>query len=311
VIEAEVAYSTLTENNLLREAVCKGVREDQQSPALPALLRGPLRAESSRRQTGVPRENILQLLPDAVPPSEEELAAYWAKVWKRALPHLARKPLKLVRHVRGTTFYHKSKLPPVPEAVHRLTIEKREGGEGTRLWVDDLAGLLALLEIGAVELHPWNTSIDDMEHADMLVFDLDPGEGVAWEFVIETALQLRQMLRDEGLEPWPKLTGGKGLHLMAPLDRTIDHDQTRAYAKRIAQRLAVTAPERYTLSSDPGRRAGRIFIDYLRNGRGTTAIGAWSPRARPGFPIATPVSWRQVHNGIRSDAFTMEKPPRR
>jgi bifunctional non-homologous end joining protein LigD len=203
------------------------------------------------------------------------------------------------------------KLPPVPEAVHRLTIEKREGGEGTRLWVDDLDGLLGLVEIGAVELHAWSATVDEIEQPDMLVFDLDPGEGVAWEFVIETALMLRRTLKAEGLEPWPKLTGGKGLHLMAPLDRTMDHDQARAYAKQIAQRLAATAPNRYTLASAPGKRAGRIFIDYLRNGRGTTAIGAWSPRARAGSPIAAPVSWRKVENGIRPDAFTMEKPPPR
>jgi bifunctional non-homologous end joining protein LigD len=119
------------------------------------------------------------------------------------------------------------------------------------------------------------------------------------------------MLKDEGLEPWPKLTGGKGLHLMAPLGPKIDHDEARAYARHIAQRLAATAPQRYTLSSDPGKRAGRIFIDFLRNGRGTTAIGTWSPRARPGFPIAAPVTWRQVENGIRSDAFTVEQRPRR
>jgi bifunctional non-homologous end joining protein LigD len=200
VVEAEVAYSTLTEKALLREAVFNGVREDQQSPAPPAPLRRPSRAESSRRQTGVPRENILQLLPDAVPPSKEELAAYWERVWKRALAHLGRRPLKLVRHTRGTTFYHKGPLPQVSEAVHRLTIEKREGGEGTRLWVEDLAGLLGLVEIGAVELHPWNASIDDIEHPDRLVFDLDPGEGVAWDFVIETALRLRRMLQDEGLD---------------------------------------------------------------------------------------------------------------
>jgi bifunctional non-homologous end joining protein LigD len=156
--------------------------------------------------------------------------------------------------------------------------------------VHDLASLLGLVEIGAVELHPWKASIDDIEHPDRLVFDLDPGEGVAWHFVIETALKLRRMLKEEGLAPWPKLTGGKGLHLMAPPDRTMDHDQARAYAKRIAQRLAATAPNRYTLAAAPGRRAGRIFIDYLGNGRGTTAIGAWSPRARAGFPIAAPVS---------------------
>ena len=178
VIEAEVAYNTVTENNLLREAVFKGVRDDLESPAPPP-RRSPVRSEGRQPGTGVPPENILQLLPDAVPPSKEELAAYWRKVWKRALPHLGRRPLKLVRHVRSTTFYHMGRLPPVPEAVHRLTIEKREGGEGTRLWVDDLEGLLGLVEIGAVELHPSNASVDNVERPDRLVFDLDPGEGVA------------------------------------------------------------------------------------------------------------------------------------
>jgi bifunctional non-homologous end joining protein LigD len=301
----------VTENNLLREAVFKGLREDRELPPARAVARTRLRTAGDRPRVAVPRENILQLLPDAVTPSKEELAAYWAKVWMRALADLGRRPLKLVRHVRGTTFYHMGKLPPVTEAVHSLSIEKREGGEGTRLWVDDLAGLLGLVEIGAVELHPWNASIDNIEHPDRLVFDLDPGEGVAWEFVIETALTLRRMLKDEGLEPWPKLTGGKGVHLMAPLEPKIDHDKARANAKRIAQRLAATAPDRYTLASAPEKRAGRIFIDYLRNGRGTTAIGTWSPRARPGFPIAAPVSWRQVENGIRPDAFTLDKPPPR
>jgi bifunctional non-homologous end joining protein LigD len=105
--------------------------------------------------------------------------------------------------------------------------------------------------------------------------------------------------------------GGKGLHLMAPLEPNIDHDEARAYAKRIAHRLAATAPDRYTISSAPEKRAGRIFIDYLRNGRGTTAIGACSPRARAEFPVAAPVSRRQVENGIRPDAFTMQKPARR
>jgi bifunctional non-homologous end joining protein LigD len=311
VIEAEVAYSTMTENELLREAVFKGLREDRGAPAARTPAGTPSRAQGRRDRIAVSRENVLQLLPDAVPPSKEELAAYWEKVWKRALAHLGRRPLKLVRHVRGTTFYHKGKLPPVPEAVHRLTIEKREGGEGTRLWVDDLAGLLGLVDIGAVELHPWNACVDDIEHPDRLVFDLDPGEGVAWEFVVETAVRLRAMLKNEGLEPWPKLTGGKGLHLMAPLDPMINHGRARAYGKRIAQRLTATAPDRYTLAAAPEKRTGRIFIDCLRNGRGTTAIGAWSPRARAGFPIAAPVSWRQVEHDIRPDAFTIYNPPRR
>jgi DNA primase len=125
----------------------------------------------------------LQLLPDAVVPSKEALADYWTKVAPRALKHLGRRPLKLVRHTKGTTFYHMGPLPPIPAAVHQLRIEKRGGGQGVRLWVDDLGGLLGLVEIGAVELHPWGATVDDIERPDLLVFDLDPGEGVGWDFI--------------------------------------------------------------------------------------------------------------------------------
>src|SRR3954463_1533363 len=118
--------------------------------------------------------------------------------------------------------------------------------------------------------------MDDIEHPDLLVFDLDPGAGVPWEFVIESALRLRKLLHEEGLDSWPKLTGGKGLHLMVPIERDISHDAARLYCKRLAQRLEATAPARYTISSAPAKRKKRIYIDYLRNGRGTTAIGAYS-----------------------------------
>ncbi|MFL4983676.1 MAG: DNA ligase D [Xanthobacteraceae bacterium] len=312
VVDAEIEYGGITDDGLLREAVFKGLREDLALPAVRApSIRPPAHAESSRHRGGVPRENILQLLPDAVVPSKEKLAAYWRKVAKRALRYLGRRPLKLVRHTRGTTFYHKGRLPPIPQSVHQLHIEKREGGEGVRVWVDDLAGLLGLIEMDAVELHPWAATIDDIEHPDRLVFDLDPGPGVEWEFVIETALKLRALLEAEGYNGWPKLTGGKGLHLMVPIEPKFSHDQARVYCRRMAQRLEAMAPDKYTTSSAPARRAGRIYIDYLRNGRGTTAIGADSPRARPEFPVATPVTWREVENGIAPDAFTMKRPPRR
>ncbi|MFL5069875.1 MAG: DNA ligase D, partial [Xanthobacteraceae bacterium] len=128
---------------------------------------------------------------------------------------------------------------------------------------------------------------------------------------IETALKLRALLEAEGYDSWPKLTGGKGLHLMVPIEPRFSHDQARVYCRRMTQRLEAMAPDKYTTSSAPARRAGRIYIDYLRNGRGTTAIGAYSPRAKPGFPVAAPVTWREVENGIAPDAFTMKRPPRR
>jgi bifunctional non-homologous end joining protein LigD len=259
----------------------------------------------------VPRENILQLLPDAVAPSKDELVRYWRKVGKRALHFLGGRPLKLVRHTHRTTFYHKGKLPPIPESVHQLRISKREGGEGVRVWVDDIEGLIGLVAMGAIELHPWAATVDDIERADRLVFDLDPGPGVAWGFVVETAFNLKRILEDEGHESWPKLTGGKGLHLMAPIEPRVSHDKARVYCRSLVERVAAAKPDAYTISPLPARRNNRIFLDYLRNGRGTTAVGAYSPRAREGFPVAAPVTWKDIERGVRPDAYTLRRPPRR
>lgn len=303
---AEVEYGALTDDGLLREAVFKGLRED----VAVRKVKGPRLVPGSggQRKLGVPNENILQLLADAVVPSKEELADYWKRVWRKALPHLGQRPLKLVRHVHGTTFYHKGPLPKgIPESVHQLRIQKREGGQGTRLWVDSLDGLLGLVELGAVELHPWNSTVEDFEHADRIVIDLDPGEEVEWEAVADTALELRALMKREGFETWPKLTGGKGVHLMAPLDEPMLHDQAHGVARSLCCEFAARDADRYILSAQ-ARRRGRIFLDYLRNGRGTTAIGTYSPRAREHFPIAAPVTWARIERGIRPDAFTIENP---
>ena len=312
VIDAEIAYSTRTPEGLLREAVFKGVRDDLAPPPPRKVRAVPKAAElpkqSSQPHIGVPRENILQLLPDAVVPSKEELAAYWSKIGKRALEHLGGRPLKLVRHSHNTTFYHRGKLPTVPDVVHQLKIEKREGGEGIRLWIDSVDGLIGLVAMGTVEIHPWNATVSDLEHPDRIVIDLDPGEGVEWAFVTDTALTMREMLKTEGLDSWPKLTGGKGIHLMAPIKATVTHFEAREFARTLAQRLSTT-DRRYLIVSDPTERAGKIFIDYLRNGRGNTAIGTYSPRARPGFPVAAKVTWKDIENGIPPDAFSISRPP--
>jgi bifunctional non-homologous end joining protein LigD len=129
--------------------------------------------------------------------------------------------------------------------------------------------------------------------------------------VIEAALATRELLLADGLDSWPKVTGGKGLHIMAPVDGKISHDEARRYAHAMMQRLAKKDPKRYLLSSAPTARSGRIFLDYLRNGRGNTAAGAFSPRVRAGYPIAAPITWAQVEAGIAPDAFTMRSPFRR
>jgi bifunctional non-homologous end joining protein LigD len=132
--------------------------------------------------------NVQRLLPNAVAPTTDDLKAYWRKAHRQALVHLGRRPLTLVRMEGGRVFFHTGGFHKIPEAVHAMTIEKREGGQGTRLWVDSLEGLLGLVDLGVVELHPWQATVDDIEVADLIVFDLDPGEGIEWGFVTETAL---------------------------------------------------------------------------------------------------------------------------
>jgi hypothetical protein len=141
--------------------------------------------------------------------------------------------------------------------------------------VDDLEGFFGLVEIGAVELHPWNAKVEDIEHADQIVIDLDPGEGVQWDAVVEAVLRMRDLMKTEGFATWPKLTGGKGIHLMAPLEYPVSHDEAHRTARRLVSALAARFPDDYILSAQAQRR-GRIFLDYLRNGRGTTAIGAYT-----------------------------------
>jgi bifunctional non-homologous end joining protein LigD len=252
-------------------------------------------------------ENIQRLVPDAVVPSKDDLTAYWKKVAKEALEYLGRRPLKLVRHVEGTTFFHQGRLPPVPDAVHQLRIETRAGGEGVRLWVDSLEGLLGLLEIGVVELHPWGSTVDDLERPDTLVFALEPDEAVDWKVVVETALRMRGLLKDESLDSWPKLTG-TGVHVMVPVVPDLDWDEAHGYSRSIAEKLAATAPERYVTAPPRDKRQGRLYVNWLCNGRGSTAVGAYSPIARRGFPIAAPVSWRGLENGIRPDAVSLLRP---
>jgi bifunctional non-homologous end joining protein LigD len=321
---AEVEFRAWTTDRQLRHASFKGLREDKapedvvaEEPRRPsaateftakAAVRRP--KKSSRGASGVPAENIQRVLPGAVAPPPETLAAYWRRVAKNALPYLACRPLTLVRHVNGLTFFHEGPLPPVPAFVRQLRMRKSGGEEGIRLWVDSLQGLLGLVEIGVVEVHPWGASVDDIDRPDTLVFDLDPGEGMAWSFVVETALELRDVLRSEGHDPWPKVTGGKGLHVMVPVEREMDWSAAKAYTRRIAEQVAATAPDRYTTSAALTKRPGRLFIDYLRNGRGTTAVGTYSPRARPGFPIAAPVTWAALETVTAPDTFNMQRPLR-
>ena len=177
--------------------------------------------------------------------------------------------------------------------------------------IEDLAGLLSLVQIGVLEIHPWGSTVDKLEQPDRITFDLDPDEGLAWQRVTEAALDTREMLAGLGLQSFVKTTGGKGLHVVVPLMPRLGWDEVKAFTKAVVEDMAKHHPERYTANQLKRMRRGRIYLDYLRNGRGATAVAAYSTRARPGATVSTPLFWDEVEAGIRPEGFTVTTIPAR
>jgi bifunctional non-homologous end joining protein LigD len=198
----------------------------------------------------------------------------------------------------------------MPEAIRRVTGPERKG-DALYPAIDDVEGLLGLVQIGVLEIHPWGARADDVEHPDRIVFDLDPDTDLAWGSVVEAAFEIRARLKAHGLESFVKTTGGKGLHVVAPVERSHDWAEVKGFSKALALAAVKDSPERYTATLAKSARQGKIFIDYLRNDRGSTAVAAYSPRARPGAPVASPVAWTALRRLPGSNAYTVETLPRR
>jgi bifunctional non-homologous end joining protein LigD len=161
------------------------------------------------------------------------------------------------------------------------------------------------VQSGVVEIHPWGSRADDLERPDRLIFDLDPGDDVGWPSVIEAASELRDRLKDVGLISFVKTSGGKGLHIVVPIEPTVSWDEAKAFTQKIAEGMSKDRPDRFIANMSKRLRGGRIFVDYLRNGRGATAVAAYSTRARPHAPVSTPISWDDLSESIRPDQFNV------
>ena len=230
------------------------------------------------------------------------------------VPHVADRPLSIVRcpeGERGACFYQKHAAPGVPKQVKRVRIRERGGGTASYLYVDDLPGVVALAQIGVLEIHPWGTRVERLERPDRLVLDLDPAPGLPWARVVEAAEEARALLKDLGLVSFVKTTGGKGLHVVVPLRPEAGWDALRSLGEGIGAEMTRRAPERYTINPLKAARRGRIFIDYLRNVRGATSVAAYSPRAKRGAPVSTPLAWSELSAKTRPEAFTVETVPKR
>jgi bifunctional non-homologous end joining protein LigD len=331
---AEVEFAGWTADNILRHASFQGLREDKNPCEVVYDPRKSPTAEQSTTQMRpsssdtevAPRardgsmmfEGVQLTHPDRVLYPEDhltklDLAQYYRAVADWALPNLVHRALTLVRCPGGQgkpCFYQKHLGKGAPDAIGHVDITEDDETVAYPV-IKDLAGLIGLAQMNVIEIHPSGATAEKLDTPDRITFDLDPDEGLAWPRVTEAAIDIREALLAIGLQSFAKTTGGKGLHVVVPLQPKLGWDDVKAFTKWVADQFVAQSPDRFTANQAKRARRGRIYIDYLRNSRGATAIGAYSPRARPGATVSTPLFWEEVENGVRPEGFTITTVPRR
>lgn len=308
---AEVEFRAWTADGLLRHASFRGLREGK--PATAVVRESGPAAKTSKP----PKRRVTLTHPDRVYwPDEgitkEGLADYHAQLWPRIAPFIVGRPLALLRcpgGIDGPRFFQKHGWKGISKHI-ALVKDPGKTAENAMVAINDLDGLMALVQSAALEIHPWGTTVADWDRPDTITMDLDPAEGVAWDAVVAGAQQVRQRLEDAGLTAFVKTSGGKGLHVVAPLVPGADWPTVTAFAKGLAEAMAKDAPDAYVSTVARSKRKGRILIDWLRNQRGMTAVAAYSPRARAGAPVSMPVAWEELER-IGPACFTVTNTPAR
>ena len=307
VLVAEIDFAELTREGHIRHGVFKGLREDK--PAKRVVEEKPMdevkpRAKGRRKSDGKPGdiEGVRLTSPERVVfegqgITKRDLAEYYVMVADRMLVHAGKRPLSLVRCPQGgqkACFFQKHDTGGFPPQMGHVDIREKDGENAVYLSLDGLGSILAAVQMGTMEFHIWGAHNDDVDKPDRLVFDLDPDESLGFADVRQAALELRDRLADGGLTSFPMVTGGKGIHIVVPLVRRQDWPTLKDFARGFAEAVTRDEPDRFVATMSKARRKGRIFIDWLRNERGSTAIAPYSTRARKDAPVATPVSWDEL-----------------
>ena len=236
--------------------------------------------------------------------TKQQVADYYRAVAPLLLPELVRRPVTLVRCPDGVDspcFFQKHHADSFGPNVHAVAIVEKDGGSEDYPYVEDIAGVLDLVQMNVLELHLWGARIEDLEHPDRLVFDLDPGPGIEWKALVAAARDVRARLQAMGVESFARLSGGKGLHVVLPIRPGPTWDDARDFCEGLADAMTEQSPDRYVATASKAKRNGVIFIDWLRNGRGATSVASWSLRARKEAGAAVPVAWGELGR-LRSGA---------
>jgi bifunctional non-homologous end joining protein LigD len=231
--------------------------------------------------------------------TKQELADYYVAVAEHLLPHIADRPLSVVRCPGGNSkpcFFQKHVGLGLPEGVKTVTIKSSKSGEKEDfITVDSSQGLIGLAQMGVLEIHPWGARNKSLDKPDRIVFDLDPDATIGWKTLADTAQELRKRLDKVALKSFVKTTGGKGLHVVVPIRSDREWSDVKEFAHHLVMEMERAQPELYVTKMTKATRKNRIYLDYLRNDRGATSVAPFSPRARQGVPVAMPLEWAELH----------------
>jgi bifunctional non-homologous end joining protein LigD len=317
----EVAFTEFTTEGILRHPSFIALREDKPASQVVVetpkkLPKGAKKASGKMPEYATPESfGITISNPDrAIYPTEKitkhELASYYAAVDPLLMVDVRNRPITLIRCPQGRAkkcFFQKHDTGSMGEHVKHVPIREKKGEVQDYLYFDDIRGVLSAVQMGTIEFHGWGSRADGVEHPDRLVFDLDPDEGLDFGAVRDAARRLRELLGELGLETFPMLTGGKGIHVIAPLDQSADWQAVSSFAERFSRAVSEAEPERFTANMRKVQRKGRIFLDWLRNQRGSTAVMPYSARAREGAPVAAPIAWEELDDYEGGNAFTIRE----
>jgi bifunctional non-homologous end joining protein LigD len=239
--------------------------------------------------------------------TKAEVFAYYEKAAARMLPYAGGRPIAIVRcpdGLKSACFFQKHWMQGLHKSVAKVSIGD-DPDEQNYMQVTDPTDVLALAQFGMLELHVWGSKSEELEEPDTIVFDLDPGPDVSWKRVVAASLELREQLEDFGLAAWARVTGGKGVHVVVPIKPELGWDVVKSFTQEVARSMEKRDPRSYVSVMSKSKRGGRIFVDYLRNGRGSTAVTSYSLRARPGLPVAVPVFWEELAELSGAAVFTI------
>src|SRR5205814_8963688 len=263
---------------------------------------------------GVQVSNPDKLLYPEARLSKRDLALYYAAVGDWMLPHVRDRPLTLVRCPNGwdqKCFYQKNVAGGTDDAISRVAITNSDGSESQYMMANSVTAIVALLQMGVLEIHPWGSRSKSLGHPDRIVLDLDPDDDLPWDDVKQAVLVVKTLVENLGLVPFLKTTGGKGFHVVVPIKPTVAWNHVKGFTNAIAELLARTFPDRFTAKLLKVSRRGKIFIDYLRNSEGATAVAAYSLRAKANAPVSTPIDWKELSKDVRFAYFNSANVPKR